>query len=210
MGFFVVSFYLFLSLQAPFPFFLNILKLINWATGTYSSLTKSTLLSVLFLMIKNLKMSISDLICRRLHFFLTLPMTHYWFSQRLVKVLKIWDNSPHVYTWHSFRIGAATSAANKGLSEDSKIMLGRWSSSAYTNYICPIFIMCKLTCNRQFKFIILNLWWWWGVHPSQVKLNCYVSSAPCSYYYRRMWRIVIACSRFYSVKYLTLFHTDTI
>ena len=39
------------------------------------------------------------------------------------------------YAWHSFRIGAATTAGTCGLNDSSIQMLGRWSSSAYQVYI---------------------------------------------------------------------------
>ena len=43
--------------------------------------------------------------------------------------------NPDVYAGHSFRIGAATFAHEKGI-EDSTIMtLGRWKSNAYQRYI---------------------------------------------------------------------------
>ena len=43
--------------------------------------------------------------------------------------------NPDVYAGHSFRIGAATVAHEKGI-EDSTIMtLGRWKSNAYQRYI---------------------------------------------------------------------------
>lgn len=42
--------------------------------------------------------------------------------------------SLHYYTGHSFRIGAATTAANQGI---SCTQLGRWSSSAFSSYIRP-------------------------------------------------------------------------
>ena len=39
------------------------------------------------------------------------------------------------YSGHSFRIGAATSAARAGLSDSLIKMLGRWESAAYQRYI---------------------------------------------------------------------------
>ncbi len=39
------------------------------------------------------------------------------------------------YTGHSFRIGAATTAALRGLPDSLIKTLGRWESSAYTVYI---------------------------------------------------------------------------
>ena len=39
------------------------------------------------------------------------------------------------YAGHSFRIGAATTAARQGLQDCQIKTLGRWESSAYTKYI---------------------------------------------------------------------------
>ena len=50
--------------------------------------------------------------------------------------LSILGYEASTYAGHSFRIGAATTAAEKGI-EDSVIkMLGRWESSAYQLYVC--------------------------------------------------------------------------
>ena len=43
--------------------------------------------------------------------------------------------NPHLYSGHSFRIGAATAAAQAGIPDHQIKMLGRWESSAYLLYI---------------------------------------------------------------------------
>ena len=40
-----------------------------------------------------------------------------------------------LYSGHSFRIGAATTAGQKGISSEKIQTLGRWESSAYLLYI---------------------------------------------------------------------------
>ena len=42
---------------------------------------------------------------------------------------------PSLYAGHSFRIGAATTAASRGISDATIQILGRWSSDSYTRYI---------------------------------------------------------------------------
>ncbi|XP_043961459.1 uncharacterized protein PB18E9.04c-like [Gambusia affinis] len=65
------------------------------------------------------------------------PMSTTWFLKHL-RLLLAAINLPHKqFSGHSFRIGAATSAAAQGISSTSLQQLGRWSSSAYSSYIRP-------------------------------------------------------------------------
>lgn len=71
-------------------------------------------------------------------FFLTLdghPLTKPTFVAEIRKILGTLGFAQHQYAGHSFRIGAATSAAVAGV-EDSMIqVLGRWQSAAFLRYI---------------------------------------------------------------------------
>ncbi len=62
-------------------------------------------------------------------------VTKPWFVQQVRKALQDLNLPAHLYAGHSFRIGAATSAALSGV-EDSLIQtLGRWHSAAFLKYI---------------------------------------------------------------------------
>lgn len=63
------------------------------------------------------------------------PLTRYQFSAVLNKVLMLCNVNFQQYKSHSFRIGAATSAAKLGHSADMIKVAGRWSSEAYRTYI---------------------------------------------------------------------------
>lgn len=63
------------------------------------------------------------------------PVTRHTFQCLLKSVLANSGFSPERYSAHSFRIGAATTAATKGLSEQQIKTLGRWSSDAYALYV---------------------------------------------------------------------------
>lgn len=63
-------------------------------------------------------------------------MTRSWFAARLRLVCQSCDLSPELYTAHSFRIGASTTAATLAPVSTLKAM-GRWSSDAYERYIRP-------------------------------------------------------------------------
>ena len=63
------------------------------------------------------------------------PVTREVFVDKVRSALSILGYDASSYAGHSFRIGAATTAAEQGI-EDSVIkMLGRWESSAYQLYV---------------------------------------------------------------------------
>ena len=62
-------------------------------------------------------------------------LTRYQFSALLSKVLKCLGLEAKHYKAHSFRIGAATSAAIAGQKMAAIQAAGRWKSSAYESYI---------------------------------------------------------------------------
>jgi hypothetical protein len=53
----------------------------------------------------------------------------------LKNALKFLKLNPNDFNTHSFRIGAATSFSVLGKSDDEIERLGRWKSSAFSNYI---------------------------------------------------------------------------
>ncbi|XP_039527431.1 uncharacterized protein LOC120479218 [Pimephales promelas] len=63
------------------------------------------------------------------------PVTRFWFQKHLKSVLQLSGIPAENFSSHSFRIGAATSAAQKGLSQQQIQALGRWSSDAFQTYI---------------------------------------------------------------------------
>ena len=65
------------------------------------------------------------------------PLTRYQFSSVLRKVLSFVGLEAAEYGTHSFRIGAATSAAIKGVSEEKIQEMGRWRSGAFKTYVRP-------------------------------------------------------------------------
>ncbi|XP_073694445.1 protein NLRC3-like [Garra rufa] len=64
-----------------------------------------------------------------------LPITKRWFRIHSSTTLTAAGPSPDIYTSHPFRIGAATTTAERGVPESTIKQLGRWSSSAYETYI---------------------------------------------------------------------------
>lgn len=67
------------------------------------------------------------------------PLTRFQFQSVLNKTLACCGIATAEFKTHSFRIGAATTAAMCGVSSDDIKRLGRWKSSAYTRYIRPQF-----------------------------------------------------------------------
>ena len=71
-------------------------------------------------------------------FFLTsqkLPLTKPEFVAEVRKVLETLGLPAESYAGHSFRIGAATTAALVGMEDSSIQLLGRWQSAAFLRYI---------------------------------------------------------------------------
>ena len=65
------------------------------------------------------------------------PLTRYQFDSMLKKGIKTMGLNPIHFTPHSFRIGAATSAAISGIPIDTIKSMGRWQSSAVMLYVRP-------------------------------------------------------------------------
>ena len=69
------------------------------------------------------------------HFNDNTPVTKSRFTAKFRELLSLAGIDCKLYAGHSFRIGAASTAAAKGI-EDSLIQtLGRWKSSAYLTYV---------------------------------------------------------------------------
>jgi hypothetical protein len=64
-----------------------------------------------------------------------LPVTGAFFRDRLRQCLLMIGLDPPHYKGHSFRIGAASTAAAAGLTDTQIQRLGRWSSDAFLRYI---------------------------------------------------------------------------
>ena len=65
------------------------------------------------------------------------PLSHQLLVSKVRHTLESAGLDVAQYNGHSFRIGAATSAAEAGLNDSTIRQLGRWKSSAFTRYLCP-------------------------------------------------------------------------
>ena len=75
---------------------------------------------------------------------------HGWQSERFMKAVRSAMDQAGIdssrYAGHSFRIGAATTAAQWGVQDSLIKTLGRWKSAAYMVYICtPQETVCAVT-----------------------------------------------------------------
>ena len=65
----------------------------------------------------------------------SVPVTRAKFNEQLRGALQFCHFCPKQFKSHSFRIGAATTAAAQGMSDSQIRSLGRWSSDAFMKYI---------------------------------------------------------------------------
>ena len=73
------------------------------------------------------------------------PLTRNAVSTSIQLILKT-AGIPGQFLGHSFRIGAATTAAEKGVPDHMIKMLGRWSSDAYQRYIrTPVSVILQMS-----------------------------------------------------------------
>ena len=63
------------------------------------------------------------------------PVSYFYFNSSLKSLLSFIGLDPAVYKGHSFRIGAATAAAARGVPQTVIQSMGRWKSDAVKNYI---------------------------------------------------------------------------
>lgn len=65
------------------------------------------------------------------------PVPRQFFTKHLNNALTFCNLNPNWYKSHSFRIGSASYAAEKGMSDAQIRQLGRWKTEAFKRYIRP-------------------------------------------------------------------------
>ena len=63
------------------------------------------------------------------------PLTRSMFVEAVKRALDTAGVDSSQYSGHSFRSGAATTAATRGIDDATIMMLGRWRGTAYQRYI---------------------------------------------------------------------------
>lgn len=63
------------------------------------------------------------------------PVSRSFFTDKLTTALRYGGLDPAKYKAHSFRIGAASYAAERGMSDAQIRAMGRWKSNAFQKYI---------------------------------------------------------------------------
>ena len=69
------------------------------------------------------------------HMYNHTPLSKPKFVEHVCRTVLAANIPAHLYTGHSFRIGAATTAASAGIEDSTIQTLGHWKSSAYLLYI---------------------------------------------------------------------------
>ena len=86
-------------------------------------------------------------------------LTQQLFIVELQRALLSIGEDPHKYGGHSFRIGAATVAAEQGINDAIIKLLGCWYSSAYQRYVRPSLASLarhsRTCCWRQSRLVVL-------------------------------------------------------
>ena len=89
------------------------------------------------------------------------PLTQQRFVVELRKALQMIGEDPQQFGGHSFRAGAATTAAQQGIGDATIKLLGRWHSSAYQVYIkTPVSSLAAwlLANSGQFRQAFFRRW----------------------------------------------------
>ncbi len=63
------------------------------------------------------------------------PVAREAFAVQLSETIRLWGLNPDRYKGHSFRIGAASHAAGRGMSDSQIRIMGRWKTNAFQKFI---------------------------------------------------------------------------